>query len=111
MAKIQFILSTVLVTCVLLVNLSESSQQLMTNIENALSKLHKGNMVMAKEQIPCTCGVFLTGQFKRGSPEPPKGNPALMYEQEIPFSCNAAGIKQCTNRCLEMVNDLFFHWK
>lgn len=102
MAKSQFILSTVFVVYILLVNPSESSQQLKTNIENALSKLHnKSGMV--KEQIPCTCGVFLTGQFKKGSQEPPKGNPVLMHEQELQFSCNAAGVKQCTNRCLEMV--------
>lgn len=102
MAKIELILSTVFVTCVLLVNSIESSQQLKTNIENALLKLHKNNSV--KEQVPCTCGVFLTGQFKRGSSDPPKGNPALMHEQELNFQCNAAGVKQCTNRCLEMVN-------
>lgn len=79
MAKIQFLMSTVVVTCVLLINISESSpssQQLKTNIENALSKLQKNSVV--KEQIPCTCGVFLTGQFKRGSSDPPRGNPALM---------------------------------
>lgn len=107
MAKNQFILSTVFVMCVLLVNISESSQPLKTNIESALSKLHKSNMAsmsnMVKELVPCTCGVFLTGQFKRGSSEPPKGNPALMHEQELNFSCNSAGVKQCTNRCLEMV--------
>lgn len=110
MAKTQLILSTVFVTCVLLVNISESSQPLKTNIESAFSKLHMNNMVNMvhvakeqKEQVPCTCGVFLTGQFKRGSSEPPKGNPALMHEQELNFSCNSAGIKQCTNRCLEMV--------
>lgn len=102
MAKIQFVISIVIVTCAL-VNISESSQQLKTNIENALSKLQKSNAI-TKEQVPCTCGVFLTGQFKRGSSEPPKGNPALMHEQELQFSCNSAGIKQCTNRCLEMVS-------
>lgn len=91
-----------MVACVLLVEFSESSQSLKANMENALSKLQKNTNT--KEQIPCTCGVFLTGQFKRGSSEPPKGNPALMYDQELPFACNAAGIKQCTNRCLEMVS-------
>lgn len=98
-----FIMLTVVVICTLLVNISESTQPLKTNIENALSKLQKSHVV--KEQVPCTCGVFLTGQFKRGSSEPPKGNPALMHEQELQFSCNQAGIKQCTNRCLEMVDN------
>ncbi|KAG4076131.1 hypothetical protein HA402_011477 [Bradysia odoriphaga] len=97
----KFIFCTVFVVCVLLLNSSESSQQLKTNFENALSKLHINSLV--KEQVPCTCGVFLTGQFKRGSNEQPKGNPALMYEQEHNFPCNPAGVKQCTNRCLEMI--------
>ncbi|KAJ6629965.1 Follicle cell protein 3C-1 [Pseudolycoriella hygida] len=101
MAKMQFNSVMVLVACALFFNLCESSQPLKTNIENAFAKLHKTNAV--KEQLPCTCGVFLTGQFKRGSSEPPKGNPALMHEQELQFSCNAAGVKQCTNRCLEMI--------
>lgn len=106
MAKNQFILTTVFVASVLLLNLTESSQHIKTNIENALSMLHKNSLV--KEQ-PCNCGVFLTGQFKRGSNEQPKGNPALMYEQDLPFPCNPTGVKQCTNRCLEMVNN-FFHF-
>lgn len=109
MAKIQFKLVVVIVTCALLVNISECSQQLKTNIENALSKLQKGNAIAKEHEkpVPCTCGVFLTGQFKKGSSAPPIGNPALMHEQELQFTCNQVGIKQCTNRCLEMVNATF----
>lgn len=109
MAKTQLILSTVFVASVLLLQLTESTQELKTHIENALLKLHQTNLgnVINKDQLPCNCGVFLTDQFKRGSSEPPKGNPALMYEQELQFPCNSAGVKQCTNRCLEMVNQFF----
>lgn len=72
-------------------------------LESALISIQKLTEP-TKNQTPCTCGVFLNGQFTRGSPEPPKGNPALMYEQNSLFSCNIPGNKQCTNRCLESVS-------
>lgn len=53
-------------------------------------------------QTFCTCGVFLSGQFKKG--ESPIGQPALMHEQDTMFSCSPIGAKQCSNKCLEMVN-------
>lgn len=73
-------------------------------LENAFLSLQKLAEPPAKSQTPCMCGVFLSGQFTKGSPEPPKGNPALLYEQTALFTCNAQGNKQCTNRCLEVVN-------
>ncbi|XP_055302182.1 follicle cell protein 3C-1 [Sitodiplosis mosellana] len=54
-------------------------------------------------QTFCTCGVFLSGQFKKGSSEPPVGHPALMHEQDSMFPCTQIGAKQCSNKCLEMV--------
>lgn len=56
-----------------------------------------------KEPVPCTCGVFLSGQFKRGSKEQPKGVPVLTQETDTPFLNNAVGSRQCTNKCLEVV--------
>lgn len=56
-----------------------------------------------QERIPCSCGIFLNGQFRRGSPEQPKGNPALLQELNDPFACSAMGEKQCMNKCLETV--------
>lgn len=53
-------------------------------------------------QTWCTCGVFLTGQFKKG--EQPKGYPALMHEQDMQFACSPIGTKQCSNKCLETVS-------
>lgn len=53
---------------------------------------------------PCTCGIFLSGQFKKGSKEPPKGFPALTQEMETHFVNNAMGNRQCTNKCLEVVS-------
>lgn len=54
-------------------------------------------------QTWCTCGVFLSGQFKKGSSEPPKGHAALMHEQDTMFPCTPLGAKQCQNKCLETV--------
>lgn len=71
-------------------------------IETAFLKLTQMNEV-SKDQIPCTCGVFLNGQFHKGSPDPPKGNAALLYEQDVMVPCTPQGIKLCTNRCLEVV--------
>jgi hypothetical protein len=55
--------------------------------------------------VPCTCGVFLSGQFKKGSKEQPKGVPVLTQEMDTPCMNNAMGNRQCTNRCLEMVRE------
>lgn len=74
-------------------------------IDNNLLKLKKLDTVMKKEQIPCSCAVFLSGQFKKGSNEQPIGNPALLYEQNTILQCTLAGNKQCTNKCLETVSN------
>lgn len=54
-------------------------------------------------QTPCTCGVFLTGQFVKGGNQEPTGNPALLHEHEETYPCNAFGSKQCTNKCLDIL--------
>lgn len=59
------------------------------------------------QKIPCTCGVFLSSQFTKGSGKQPNGYAALMHEHDDPASCNALGVKTCTNRCLEIVSILF----
>nr|XP_023018163.1 uncharacterized protein LOC111507136 isoform X2 [Leptinotarsa decemlineata] len=53
--------------------------------------------------VPCTCGVFLSGQFKKGSKQQPKGLPVLTQEMDNPFMNNAMGSRQCTNKCLELI--------
>lgn len=53
--------------------------------------------------VPCTCGIFLSGQFKKGSKEQPKGVPVLTQEMDTPCMNNAMGNRQCTTKCLEMV--------
>ena len=52
----------------------------------------------------CTCGVFMSGQFKKGSTEQPTGFPALISELDQAYPCNPVGLKNCVNRCLETVS-------
>lgn len=52
----------------------------------------------------CTCAVFMSGQFKRGSTEQPTGFAALISELEQAYPCNPVGMKTCVNRCLESVS-------
>jgi len=53
--------------------------------------------------LGCVCGVFLSGQFKKGSKEQPKGNPALLHEHTDSFPCSNVGNKLCTNKCLDVI--------
>lgn len=52
---------------------------------------------------PCSCAVFMSGQFKKGSKDPPKGHPALIQEIDYNLPCTAAGSRQCINKCLETI--------
>ncbi|XP_031635749.1 follicle cell protein 3C-1 [Contarinia nasturtii] len=54
-------------------------------------------------QTACNCGVFLSGQFKKGSSDPPVGVPTLMHEQDAMVPCTLMGHKQCSNKCLETI--------
>ena len=56
----------------------------------------------------CTCAVFLTGQFTKGSTDQPTGQPALLHEQDTSYPCTTVGNKQCTNKCLETVSHYLF---
>lgn len=57
----------------------------------------------AFDGTPCSCAVFMSGQFKKGSIEQPKGLPALIQETEITYPCTPAGTKMCINKCLESI--------
>lgn len=72
------------------------------NLKNDLKS--KFNLASAAtEATPCACGVFMSGQFKKGSSEQPKGSAALIQETDINYPCNAMGTKQCINKCLESI--------
>lgn len=68
----------------------------------------EGSSQEESEPIPCTCGVFLSGQFKKGSKKQPKGMPVLTQEMDTSFMNNAVGNRQCTNKCLELVRIFSF---
>jgi hypothetical protein len=51
----------------------------------------------------CQCAVFMSGQFKKGSTEPPKGYPAITQETDIAYPCTSSGTKMCINKCLETI--------
>lgn len=57
----------------------------------------------SQEPIGCLCGVFLSGQFKKGTKEQPTGNPALLHEHPDSFPCNPLGNKLCTSKCLDVI--------
>lgn len=52
---------------------------------------------------PCTCAVFMSGQFKKGSTEQPRGYPALTQETDTNYACTPTGTKLCINKCLETI--------
>lgn len=55
------------------------------------------------ELVPCTCGIFLTGQFVKGSHQQPSEGPALLHEHDHTYPCSPIGRRQCANKCLEVV--------
>lgn len=67
-------------------------------------ELSNNSIDTSASSYPCSCAVFLSGQFKKGSSEQPKGLPALMmHEIEGSFPCNTVGNKMCINKCLDSV--------
>lgn len=53
--------------------------------------------------VGCACGIFLSGQFKKGSKEPPKGNPAIINDLPDELPCTPAGNRLCINKCVETI--------
>ncbi|CAO1417443.1 unnamed protein product, partial [Diamesa tonsa] len=103
------------VTYDIAVNLSYAQLNLKNELKQKFASLSKIDMIPAVElsnnsidttasSYPCSCAVFLSGQFKKGSGEQPKGLPALMmHEIEGSFSCNSVGNKMCINKCLDSI--------
>lgn len=106
MAKLQVLI--VLLSFVT-ISLSTTISPLKAAIDNELNKLKSFLPesllpVQDQNQTTCTCAVFLSDQFKKGSTDPPSGYPVLLHEQDSSFPCTPFGSKQCTNKCLESVN-------
>ncbi|KAF6206630.1 hypothetical protein GE061_017866 [Apolygus lucorum] len=84
---------SVLSSLLVLGSTQEVSLGNLTDLLNAVPKM--------PELTPCTCGVFLSGQFNRTSPV--RGNPVLMNEHNEHFACTNMGNKQCINKCLDVL--------
>ncbi|XP_035723897.1 uncharacterized protein LOC118442431 [Vespa mandarinia] len=67
------------------------------------NKNNRIELSTSEEPVGCICGVFLSGQFKKGTKEQPTGNPALLHEQSELFPCTPLGNKHCINKCVEMI--------
>ncbi|XP_055843336.1 follicle cell protein 3C-1 [Episyrphus balteatus] len=99
----------VLATCLALVECStikKSNEKIETTTTKAVPS--KANAVPTEVKntnttTPCTCGVFLTSQFTKGSDEQPKGDAAMIQDINKVFPCNMIGQKQCQTKCLESI--------
>lgn len=72
--------------------------------ENNIKSTNVTSTNSTKQPIGCLCGVFLSGQFTKGSKEQPKGFPLLVHEHPDPLPCTIAGNKLCTSKCVEAVS-------
>jgi len=98
-ASSSIIALSVIISCVLLVTSSHAQLSLKNELKNKLSLTKE----VDPNAVPCSCAVFLSGQFKKGSSEPPKGLPALIQETEGAYPCTTTGTKMCINKCLESI--------
>lgn len=67
--------------CLLPANADEKSKNLNSTVKISTTE----------SPSSCICGIFLSGQFKKGSKEQPTGNPALIHDQPgsiIPMYCS-----------------------
>lgn len=65
----------------------------------------ENDIVSGTSNETCVCGVFLTGQFRKGNPKPPTGNPVITIEPDEPVTCDSNGVRKCTTKCLEIVSN------
>lgn len=87
----------------LLVCLTNGQLNLKNDLKSKFSLATSSPLNLISDGTPCSCAVFLSGQFKKGSADQPKGLPALIQETEINYPCTAAGTKLCINKCLESI--------
>lgn len=96
------------------IGLTTTVSPLKAAIDNELNKLKsllpENLLPPIQNQTTCSCAVFLSDQFKKGSADQPTGNPALLHEQDSLFPCTPFGSKQCTNKCLEMVCCIWYSY-
>ncbi|KAL3282006.1 hypothetical protein HHI36_005209 [Cryptolaemus montrouzieri] len=84
----NFLLISLILTVLALCNAADRENNLIKNVG---------------KPVPCTCGVFLSGQFKKGTKQEPKGVPVLTEEMDRAFENTPVGVRKCTNKCLETI--------
>lgn len=80
------------------------------NYTCALKNLNKNStseLLTKVKSHGCFCGIFMGGQFKKGSKEQPKGKAILSQKQTVSTSCNSIGNRICLNSCLNTVSKFF----
>lgn len=94
----------ILVSCLIVVECS-TIKKTYEKVETTTVKANSlpTSDVKTNSTTSCTCGVFLTSQFVKGSDEQPKGDPAMIQEVNKVFPCNIIGQKQCQTKCLESI--------
>lgn len=93
---ILYLLSTVLSSILPIQAGPAGINQPVSNITNVIQNTNETNSL-----ISCSCAVFLSGQFVRGSPKPPVGYPPITADIEDQFPCNPIGVNKCTKKCLD----------
>lgn len=110
--------ATLIVLACIAVNLSSAQLNLKNDLKQKFAatfpkidmmstmELSNNSIDTTATSYPCSCAVFLSGQFKKGTSEQPKGLPALMmHELDGSFACNSVGNKMCINKCLDAVRN------
>lgn len=93
-----------IITIILIASIAEGQLQL-NDLKQKFSLTTSASLLpgLLETGEPCTCAVFMSGQFKKGSNEQPTGYPALVQETDIHYPCTASGTKLCVNKCLETI--------
>ncbi|XP_053690880.1 follicle cell protein 3C-1 [Sabethes cyaneus] len=102
--RIRAVVIIIKIVCILSISSFANSQKIRSR-KAKQTDLESNSYVQKSVEIePCSCAIFLTGQFnKHNRTEPPRGNPAIQLELMQNFPCNAAGNKLCSNRCLDAI--------
>lgn len=89
----------------ILVTISNGQLTLKNDLKAKFSMTPQSSLLSnsISDTTPCSCAVFMSGQFKKGSSDQPEGCPALIQETDIHFPCTATGNKMCVNKCLETI--------
>lgn len=100
MYRLSALIIIILITLILCINLIYCGKDVddrNNSIVNIVKEKEKIN-----KSVPCTCGIFLSGQLGKNN-EQPKGNPVLLQETDENYLKGSTGNRFCITKCLEMV--------